>query len=205
MLCFWNLNLILCYFPSTLQWKKVLTICMQAFVWMLGMHLIYLVYTCLHGRAQCCELDSILGTLGSTTTARLNVKKQCKFKLLREVTVHIDYHIWYFKLVLWPPRCSSSAKTIVVTELKSTLRNSSHLSASSRCSEDMIMLRVALFTERGMMSRILLGLQIIHFLCFSLMEVGNEIVIHFLLSFISNLNIMPLFMFIEANAVYKSL
>ena len=37
------------------------------------------------------------------------------------------------------------------------------------------------------------------------MEVGNEIVIHFLLSFISNLNIMPLFMFIEANAVNKSL
>ena len=32
-------------------------------------------------------------------------------------------------------RCSSSAKTIVVSELKSTLRNSSGLSASSRRSE----------------------------------------------------------------------
>ena len=41
------------------------------------------------------------------------------------------------------------AETIVVTELKSTLRNSSHLSASSRRSEDVKMLRVALFTERG--------------------------------------------------------
>ena len=60
------------------------------------------------------------------------------------------------------------AKTIVVTELKSTLRNSSRLSASSRRPEDVIMLRVALFTERGRMLRILLGLQIIHSLCFSL-------------------------------------
>ena len=57
---------------------------------------------------------------------------------------------------------------IVVTELKSTLRNSSHISASSRRPEDVKMLRVALFTERGRMLRILLGLQIIHSLCFSL-------------------------------------
>ena len=42
-----------------------------------------------------------------------------------------------------------------MTELKSTLRNSSHLSASSRHSEDVKMLRVALFTERGRMLRIL--------------------------------------------------
>ena len=38
---------------------------------------------------------------------------------------------WCFKLVLWL-WCFWSAKTIVVSELKSTLRNSSHLSASSR-------------------------------------------------------------------------
>ena len=44
--------------------------------------------------------------------------------------------------------CYSSAKTIVVSELKSTLRNSSHLSASSRRSEDVKMVRVV-FTERG--------------------------------------------------------
>ena len=42
-----------------------------------------------------------------------------------------------------------------------------HLSASSRRSKDVKMLRVALFTERGKML-ILLGLQIIHSLCFSL-------------------------------------
>ena len=58
------------------------------------------------------------------------LKKQCKFKLLKEVTVNW-LRIWYFDLVLWPPRCYSSAKTIVVTELKSTLRNSSQISASS--------------------------------------------------------------------------
>ena len=40
-------------------------------------------------------------------------------------------------------------KTIVVSELKSTLMNSSQFSASSRRSEDVKMLRVALFTERG--------------------------------------------------------
>ena len=55
-----------------------------------------------------------------------------------------------------------------MSELKSTLRNSSHLSASSRRPEDVTMLRVALFTERGRMLTILLGLQIIHSLCFSL-------------------------------------
>ena len=56
---------------------------------------------------------------------------------------------------------TSSAKTIVVTELMSTLRNSFHPSASSRRSEDVMILRVALFTERGRMLRILLGLQIL--------------------------------------------
>ena len=94
------------------------------------------------------------------------LKKQCKFKLLKEVTLNW-LRIWYFDLVLWPPRCYSSAKTIVVTELKSTLRNSSHISASSRRPEDVKMLRVASFTERGRMLRILLGLQIIHSLCFA--------------------------------------
>ena len=59
------------------------------------------------------------------------LKKKCKFKLLKEVTVNW-LRIWYFDLVLWPPRCYSSAKTIAVSELKSTLRNSSHISASSR-------------------------------------------------------------------------
>ena len=48
------------------------------------------------------------------------------------------------------------------------LRSSFHISASSRLSEHVKMLRVALFTERGRMLRILLGLQIIHSLCFSL-------------------------------------
>ena len=40
-------------------------------------------------------------------------------------------------------------KTIVVSELKPTLMSSSQFSASSRRSEDVKMLRVALFTERG--------------------------------------------------------
>ena len=55
----------------------------------------------------------------------------------------MGYCILCFKLVLWPLRRSSSAETIVL------LRNSFHLSASSRRFEDVEMLRVALFTERG--------------------------------------------------------
>ena len=51
---------------------------------------------------------------------------------------------------------SSSAKTIVVSSgLKSTLRKSFLLSASSRRPEDVKMLRVALPTERDRMLRIL--------------------------------------------------
>ena len=67
----------------------------------------------------------------STTQPSKMLKKQCKFKILKEVMVNW-LRIWYFDLVSWHPRCYSSAKTIVVTDLKSTLRNSSHISASSR-------------------------------------------------------------------------
>ena len=55
--------------------------------------------------------------------------------------------------------CSDRAEVNVKGQL-------SHLSKLSS-PEDVKMLRVALFTERGRMLRILLGLQIIHSLCFA--------------------------------------
>ena len=102
----------------------------------------------------------------STTRLSENVKEQHEFKHLKEAMV-IDYRIWCFKLVFWPPRRSSSAKMIVLSELKSTLRNSFHLSASSCRSEEVKMLRVMLFTERGQCSEYPLGLQNIHSSCFA--------------------------------------
>ena len=69
------------------------------------------------------------------------------FKHFKEATGN-DYRIWRFKLVLWPSKRSSSAETIVLFELKSTLRNSFHLSESLRRPEDVKMLTMALFTER---------------------------------------------------------
>ena len=49
---------------------------------------------------------------------------------------HIDYRLLNFRACFMTSTIySSSAKTIVVSELKSTLRDSSHLSASSRRSE----------------------------------------------------------------------
>ena len=64
---------------------------------------------------------------------------------------------------------SSSAKTIVVSELKSTLRDSSHLSANSRRSEVKISCEntQSSIVYRTRTVRILLGLQIINFLCFA--------------------------------------
>ena len=99
-------------------------------------------------------VSDIQGILRSTTQqgrrrGLQNVKKQCEFKYLKEVSVNwLPYLIFQACFMT-----SSSAKTIVytnrVTELKSTLRNSSHLSASSRRPEDVKMLKVALFTEWG--------------------------------------------------------
>ena len=63
-----------------------------------------------------------------------------------------------------------------MSELKSTLRNSSHLSPRS---EDVKMLKVALFTERGRMLRTLLGL---HYYLFSLFCTKNSFVLKAVLS-----------------------
>ena len=61
-----------------------------------------------------------------------NVKKQCEFKHLKEDTVNWLPYLMFQVCFMISKICSSSAKTIVVSELKWTLRNSSHLSASSR-------------------------------------------------------------------------
>ena len=84
-------------------------------------------------------IGSLILTLRSTTKQAWrrdlqNLKKQFEFK-----------HLFYDA----PPRRYNSPETIVVSELKSTLRSSSHLSTISRRSEDMKMVRVALFTKRG--------------------------------------------------------
>ena len=84
-------------------------------------------------------IGSLILTLRSTTRQAWrcglqNFKNQFEFK-----------HLFYDA----PPRRYSSPEMIVVSELKSTLWNSSHLSTISRRSEDMKMLRVALFTKRG--------------------------------------------------------
>ena len=61
-----------------------------------------------------------------------NCKKQFEFKHLKEATVNWWPYLIFQACFMTSKRRSSSAKTIVVSELKSTLRNSSHLSASSR-------------------------------------------------------------------------
>ena len=84
-------------------------------------------------------IGSLILTLRSTTKQAWrrglqNFKKQFEFK-----------HMFYDA----PPRSRYSfPKMIIASELKSTLRSSSHLSTISRRSEDMKMIRVALFTKR---------------------------------------------------------
>ena len=110
-------------------------------------------------------------------TGTQDFKKQCEFKHLKEATVNwIRYLIFKAcfmtsqmpQLFLKRLHClscivstlrnhcivSTLRNHCIVSTLRndcivSTLRNSSHLSASSRRSEDVKMLRVTLFTERG--------------------------------------------------------
>ena len=84
---------------------------------------------------------------------------------------HIDYRLWNFRACFMTSTIySSSAKTIVVSELKSTLRGSSHLSASSPCSEVKMRCEntqsLSIVYRTRTVLRILLGLQIIHFSLF---------------------------------------
>ena len=80
------------------------------------------------------------------------------FNLSIEATTNWLYCIWCFKLRLWPPRCYSSAETIVVSEAEVDVWEQLSLnSASSRRSQD-----VWKFSEW----RCLQNEEIIHSLCF---------------------------------------
>ena len=70
-----------------------------------------------------------------------------------------------------PPRSRYSfPEMIVVSELKSTLRSSSHLSTISRRSEDVKNAQSSVVYKTRTVLKILLGLQIIHSLYFSYEE-----------------------------------
>ena len=71
-----------------------------------------------------------------------------------------------FKLVLWPPRCSSSAETIVVPELKSMLRDTFRLNEFMSFWRRENTQSGVVYKTRTVL-RIPLELQIIHSLCFS--------------------------------------
>ena len=69
-------------------------------------------------------LDFTIRICSSPTVSYFDLHLYSAYSTLRYIYIYelqyLDYRIWCFKLILWPPRCSSSAQTILLSELKFT-------------------------------------------------------------------------------------